>query len=306
MARWIKATKGVRYKEHETRKHGVSKDRYYTIFYRVNGKQIEEGLGWASEGWTEDEAVEVRAALRKNRRNSEGPRTLAEKKAIEEKKRRKEAEQKEQEARDNITFSEYALGAYKASRDEKTWTREEQVIRLWLESVIGALPLKDIAPFHFEIMRANMAKANRARHTVRYVQGVARQIFNHAMEDEKFTGLNPARTIKKGKGRLKLPDNKRLRFLTREQADELLAKLATISPEVRDMSLISLHTGMRAGEVFGLVWQDVDVNKGLLAVKDTKSGKNRTAFMTEAVKEVFRSRERGLPSEFVFPANFLA
>lgn len=32
----------------------VKKDRYFTIRYRVNGVLKEEGLGWASEGWTEE------------------------------------------------------------------------------------------------------------------------------------------------------------------------------------------------------------------------------------------------------------
>lgn len=305
MARWEKATKGVRYREHETRKHGLKPDKYFAIYYRVDGRQIEEGLGWASEGWTEDKAVGVRSELKENRRRGEGPKTLKEKTTLKEDEDRKKAEKAEQEAKDRLTFSEYALGAYKDSRDAKVWIREEQVIRLWLEPVLGALPLKEVAPFHFEIMRANMAKVNRAKHTVRYVQGVARQIFNHAMEDEDldFNGKNPARVVKKGKGKNKLPDNKRERFLTREQADALLAELATKSPEVRDMALISLHTGMRASEVFGLTWQDVDVDRGFLSLRDTKSGKNRTAFMTEAVKAVFMARKRGTPSEFIFTST---
>lgn len=45
----------IRYREHPTRKNGaVKKDCYFTIRYRVNGVLKEEGLGWASEGWTEE------------------------------------------------------------------------------------------------------------------------------------------------------------------------------------------------------------------------------------------------------------
>jgi len=47
--KWIKTTfKGVRYHEHETRKNGIKKDQYFTIRYKLNGKDKEEGLGWAS------------------------------------------------------------------------------------------------------------------------------------------------------------------------------------------------------------------------------------------------------------------
>ena len=60
--KWIKTTfPGVRYKRHPTRKHGVNWDQYFTIRHKVPGKDEEgleiikdkeEGLGWASEGWT--------------------------------------------------------------------------------------------------------------------------------------------------------------------------------------------------------------------------------------------------------------
>ncbi|OGP25761.1 MAG: hypothetical protein A2X99_05590 [Deltaproteobacteria bacterium GWB2_55_19] len=301
MGQWIKTKKtGIRYRTHATRKHGMAFDKYFVMTYKLDGKTKTEACGWASQGWTEGKAALLWAELAENRRRGEGPRTLAEKRAIAEGDRQERAEQAEQEAKDRHTFKEYALGAYKQSRDAKVWIREEQVIRLWLEPVLGALSLKSVAPFHFEKVKANMTKAGRALHTVRYVQGVARQVFNHAMEDGFFSGRNPARIVKKGKGKIKLPDNKRLRFLTREQADALLAELNTKSLDVRDMALVSLHTGCRASEVFSLTWADVDTDKGLLTLKDTKSGKNRAAFMTEAVKEVFRSKERGAPSELVF------
>ena len=54
---------GVRYREHETRKHGLQPDKYFTIRYRVDGKEKEEGLGWASEGWTVARAADTIADL---------------------------------------------------------------------------------------------------------------------------------------------------------------------------------------------------------------------------------------------------
>jgi hypothetical protein len=48
MARWIKSKHpGIRYREHDTRRHGVGNkpDRYYTIFYKLEGKMVEEAVG---------------------------------------------------------------------------------------------------------------------------------------------------------------------------------------------------------------------------------------------------------------------
>ena len=51
--KWIRTGyKGVRFREHKVRKHGVRKDRYFSIYYQLNGKQREEGIGWSSERWT--------------------------------------------------------------------------------------------------------------------------------------------------------------------------------------------------------------------------------------------------------------
>ena len=36
--KWITAARGVRYREHGTRKHGVKPDRYYTIYFRQGWK----------------------------------------------------------------------------------------------------------------------------------------------------------------------------------------------------------------------------------------------------------------------------
>lgn len=48
--KWIAAAKGIRYREHETRKHGKRPDRYWCIQYKLNGKTINEAVGWWSEG----------------------------------------------------------------------------------------------------------------------------------------------------------------------------------------------------------------------------------------------------------------
>ena len=70
-------TPGIRYREHSIRKHGRQKDRYFTIRYMLNQKRKEEGIGWASEGWTEQKANEILCILKENIRLGRQPQTLA-------------------------------------------------------------------------------------------------------------------------------------------------------------------------------------------------------------------------------------
>jgi integrase len=71
---------------------------------------------------------------------------------------------------------------------------------------------------------------------------------------------------------------------------------------VHDIALVSLHCGLRAGEIFNLTWQDLDLERGQILVKDAKSGRNRAAYMTTTVKQMFAWRsvlER--KQDLVFP-----
>ena len=95
-------------------------------------------------------------------------------------------------------------------------------------------------------------------------------------------------------------DNKRLRFLNKDEADRLLQDLKQRSQQLQDMALLSLHSGLRADEIFSLIWSDVDIERGIMMLRDTKGGPNRPAFMTEKVKDMFRSLERKGPSDIVF------
>ena len=67
-------------------------------------------------------------------------------------------------------------------------------------------------------------------------------------------------------------DNERLRFLTREEVRALLDDLEKRHPQLHDMALLSLRTGLRPTEVFKLRGQDVDGNAcGLYIIQ--KGGK---------------------------------
>jgi len=95
-----------------------------------------------------------------------------------------------------------------------------------------------------------MLDAGRSPGSIQYALAVVRQVFNYAIQNRLFDGRNPADKT----GGVKRPkvDNRRTRFLTKEEAKDLLAELKKRSIDVYDMSLFSLNTGARAGELFNL------------------------------------------------------
>ena len=53
--KWIKTNhKGLRYYEHQERKHGKKKDRYYAIRFKVDGAEHGYDLDWLSDGIPEE------------------------------------------------------------------------------------------------------------------------------------------------------------------------------------------------------------------------------------------------------------
>jgi len=65
---------------------------------------------------------------------------------------------------------------------------------------------------------------------------------------------------------------------------------------------LSLFSGLRIGECLSLTWADVDMGEGLIFVKDTKTNRNRHAFITSDIRDML-TRRRSDPkgSSEVFP-----
>ena len=307
MATWSTTkTPGVRCRFHSTRKHGVNFDRYFAIRMYVDGKRIEQGLGWATEGWSEKKAAAVLAELKANKTLGAGPVTLQEKrdKRLEEIEEQKRLD--EQECIRNISFHEVWETSYypfiQANRtSQRAIETEETLYRLWIRPVIGDTPLLKIATLpHMESIKKNMKKAGRSARTIRYALDVVRQVFNHADLKKIYSGQNPAagkRTTRPRK------DNRRNRFLTSDESESLLKSLLSKSVTTHDMALLSLRAGLRFGELASLKWGDLDIFTGLGTLKDTKSGENRTVFLTDDVKTMLARRRpaNAKPSNLVFP-----
>lgn len=289
-------TKGVRYREHESRNHGKQKDKYFFIRYKLGGKTKEEGLGWASEGWTEKKSAEYLFELKKNGRTGEGPKTMAEKRKTA--NENKTLQEEKIEATFLEIFEKYIAQA-KHDKSKKSCRNEIGMFNTWITTVLGNKTLTEINVDLLEEIKKSINKAGRTPRTAHYVLAVIRQVFNYAKNRDLYSGDNPVNKIKKPSN-----DNRRIRFLTKKEVEILLEHLRKSSEQVYGMSLLSLHCGLRAGEIFNLTWNDVDFEHGILSIKDTKSGRNRSAIMTKDVRKILEDRNNQFKSNgYVFSST---
>jgi integrase len=295
--KWKKTKyKGLEYRDHATRKHGIKKDKFYRYRIQVDGERIRESFGWMSEGWTQEKCLVEIARLKQNRITGKGPATLKEQREIAEK-------EKVEQKRSEVTFSEvwhnYKKQA-KADRGDASLIREESLYLNGINKDLSDIPMKDISPFHLEKIKSKMAKKGRAPRSIEYTLAIIRQVFNYARKTDMFDGDNPVSKVK-----IPHSDNRRVRFLTHEEADTLLTELMKKSKQVHDIALLSLHTGARAGEIFSLTWGCVDLEAGTMLLKDTKNTASRTAFMTRAVKDMLAGikPDQAGRDDLVFPGR---
>ena len=305
---------GVRYREHGSRKHGLQLDRYFFIRYRVDGKEKEEALGWASEGWTVSKAADTLAELKMNARTGSGEKTLNEKRGAAE-----AAKQAEETERQRIEAEKAAAERHEADRirlesasvfnavldqyvnshsDKKSLKNEILLMRIWVQPVVGSKRLQEITQFDIERIKRNMLKTGRAPRSVQYVFAIIRQVFNYAKQRQFFDGESPTKGVK-----LPTIDNRRMRFLSPDEAGSLLNEIKKHSTTSYRISLLSLYTGMRLGEIAKLTWNCIDTENKQITIFDAKNGRTRAAFMADAVYQMFSEMEPGKPNDLVFPSN---
>ena len=280
---------GVRYREHPNRKHGVQPDRYFFIRYQKDGRRVEEGLGWASEGMTAQKAALELARLKEAARKGEGPQLLREKRELAEQERSEAEARKAEEELNRLTFRDFFEGTYlpraKTNKVKGSWQAEEGLFQNWIADVLGEMPLCQVSPMDIERIKKRMKDAGRSSRTIDYALATVRQTINLAIDLGMFTGINPVSKV-----RVKRSDNRRQRYLTMKEAKLLLDGLRKRSEQLHDMALLSLHCGLRAGEIFSLQWSDVDFERQQLLVRDPKSGKNRYAYLTSTALQMLEQR----------------
>jgi integrase len=294
---------GVRTREHATRKHGIRPDRYFLIRYQTQGKRKEEGLGWASEGWTAEKAAVKLAELKQAAKTGEGAKRLSEKRAARKKADQEAAARRKAEERRATTYEQYFRGHYLpevehdksrvAVRDEKSIHKNSILPN------IGNLPILHIGELDLKRITRAMNKAGRAPRTIQLALAHVRMVINHAIRSGYHAGPNPVSTMPRN-SKPKV-ENRRLRFFTPDEAGDLLERLLSRSKDVHDMTLLSIYCGLRAGEIFKLTWRYVDLANRLVTLVETKSGKDRTVPMPEKVYNMFLSRTEGPGNALVFP-----
>jgi integrase len=192
-----------------------------------------------------------------------------------------------------------------AETHKRSWKSDQQLFELRL-SPLGSLTLSRITPEMIQTLIDNMIPQRKGKAKQRQrlapatklqAAALVRRLFNWAKKRRMWAGENPVSFIE-----LEKVDNSRSTVLDSDGVQRLLEALSS-HPNTR-MSLIimaCLWTGRRVGELKGLSWGCVDLDRGIVTPLRTKSGKKQTFVLNSKAMEVFTEAYSCRLGELVFP-----
>ncbi|MBF0482143.1 MAG: site-specific integrase, partial [Desulfovibrionaceae bacterium] len=152
-------------------------------------------------------------------------------------------------------------------------------------------PAENITNLEILKFRTRLAKKGLSPQTIKHCLSLLRRVLNRAHHWGFISTTLPNFEMPKF-------DNKRIRFLTQEEAKTLLIELSLTGTIWHDISLLALHTGLRAGEIFKLQSCHVDNSGNYLHILDTKTSNNRTIPLNDTALAVIKRNLRSRGSIF--------
>lgn len=166
----------------------------------------------------------------------------------------------------NLTFEEYArvwLRAYKLGKVRpSSYTILETNLNTHVIPFFKGMKLKDIKPVHIQLFISSLDGYSKSLQTK--CISLVRNILRSAAEDGEIIA-SPMRK----EDRATADDPAEEEPLTNDQARALLNAL--VGTQAYTFCLLALSTGMRRGEIIGLMWQDVDLDNRVISVTHNKS-----------------------------------
>jgi len=190
-----------------------------------------------------------------------------------------------------VSFAEIAKDALAYSKSNKLSYRNDscrmEILLSWFrEHPVDAINAQDIER-RFDKQKWSAATANRYRALLSLTYRLA--IRNGKAKE------NPARLVQH-----RLENNARIRFLSADEEMALRKVVEAKYPERVAEFDLSLNTGLRLSEQYGLTWADVSVSRRVLTIPRSKNGSTRHVPLNRAALRALEAlRDRTGGSGFV-------
>lgn len=275
---------GVYQRQSRTKRHMGKPDVCYSIDYRdpLTGRRVRKTIGWRSQGITMEYANAARTSLlaqsRKDQFAGIVPQEISDVPTL--------AQAWEMYRKD---WAE-ARSAASLSTDKGFYANH---LKYWENRKLNQITARDLEKLAADIQRKGLSAQ-----TAKHVLGFVRRIMRRMIKWKKWSGPTPFADVE-----MPTVNNQRQRYLTPYEAVALLEALKVFSERAWLMSLLSLHCGLRLGEIKALRHGDLDFHAGTIFIRDPKNGRDRFAIMTEAVRQTLLETPKKGHAALLFPTR---
>ena len=140
-----------------------------------------------------------------------------------------------------------------------TFERHEGIIRTHIKPALGRIKLKNLTPTHVRGLQREKLDADLAPATVRKIHST----LHKALSQATYDGLIPRNAADVKAPR---PAPEEMRPLSEDEARAFLETAKASDDRFEPLYVLAITTGLRRGELLGLRWDDVDLERGKLRV----------------------------------------
>lgn len=164
-----------------------------------------------------------------------------------------------------MTFKQYLTSwledVYKPTVRPSTFTRNKITINKHIIPTLGSIKLVNLTPLHLQNLYTKLTEEGQAPRSIRNLHFVLHKALDQAVKWSYIT-RNISDLVD-----LPKPRKEEVNVLTATQVDQFL-KVAE-GCWYYALYVTALTTGLRQGELLGLSWDDVDLDKGSITVRRT-------------------------------------
>ena len=291
--KWITVAPGIRCRENAERLYHGKPDRYFTLRFKVAGKEHHERLGWASDGWNLAKAKTELARLKAAAATGEGAVTLRE---------RREDAQREREAIENIPTLQRVWDSYKETLRGRVRVNADGYVKNHLANLMP-IKIENLRTHHIDELRKELTAKCLAPATVRHCLATVRQIVFWGARH----GFNKQPLVHELCFTMPHVDN----LVTENLSDEQLAVFLDALAKYPDQRLaasmrFALLTGVRRYAIFNLQWGDIDFHNKIICLRGehAKNGKTEFIPLSPAVEDLLKGIRHGGETLIFGETNF--
>ena len=197
----------------------------------------------------------------------------------------------------NISVSDYMdywIDNYcKVNLKANTASTYKKKIDLYIKPDIGSYYLKDIEPSLLQELINNLFNTGMSRNSLGNVKGILTKSFAYAKTTARFINDDPSATISLPLPRAKaeVKTKKKVRVVwTNEQLDTVFKTFA--QGHIYHMPLLlAYRCGLRLGEIFGLMWDDIEFDNGILSINRQVQNHDDKWYLENPKYDSFRTIE---------------